>query len=156
MSASDGETPSSGGPGAKPPGADGSPAPLAFRMEDITLWMIGRAAKMPGEQKFLVGDKLVETCLDITCALVEATHVRDKLALLAQASRGRTRARFLSAEQLAHFERAPARIGRMPHPSRPNPRHLRARPPPRRAHRIPRPRGVERVAHHELRALAAR
>src|SRR5271165_1260992 len=89
----------SGGPGAKPPAQHGAqttaPAVVALRMEDISHWAIERVAKMPREHKFAIGDKLVEACLDVTCALVEATYVRDKLGLLAQASRGLVRARVL-------------------------------------------------------------
>src|SRR5208283_4672429 len=115
-----------GGPGAKPPAqADGSRAPavVALRMEDITHWVIERVAKMPREHKFAIGDKLVEACLDVTCALVEATYVRDKLGLLAQASRGLVRARvlgrlagrskLLSNEQLSHLEQETVEVGRM-------------------------------------------
>jgi hypothetical protein len=92
-------------------------------MEDISHWVIERVAKMPREHKFAIGDKLVEACLDVTCALVEATYVRDKLGLLAQASRGLVRgrvlarlagrSRLLSHEQLAHFERETVEVGRM-------------------------------------------
>ena len=77
---------SAGGPGAKPPAGDGNTAAVAIRMEDITHWAIERVAKMPREHKFAIGDKLVEACLDVTCALVEATYIRDKLGLLAQGS----------------------------------------------------------------------
>jgi hypothetical protein len=115
-----------GGPGAKPPARpDGNPAPavVAIRMEDVTHWVVERVAKMPREHKFAIGDKLVEACLEVTCALVEATYVRDKLGLLAQASRTLVRARALaplasrsklvSNEQLAHFERETVEVGRM-------------------------------------------
>jgi hypothetical protein len=92
-------------------------------MEDVTHWAIERVAKMPREHKFAIGDKLVEACLDVTCGLVEATYVRDKLALLSQASRGLVRARvlarlasrskLLSLDQLAYFERETVDVGRM-------------------------------------------
>ncbi len=92
-------------------------------MEEVTHWVIERAAKMPREHKFAIGEKLVETCLDVTCLLVEASYTRDKLGLLAQASRGlvrarvlarlATRSRALSNEQLAHFERETVDVGRM-------------------------------------------
>jgi hypothetical protein len=92
-------------------------------MEDVTHWVVERVAKMPREHKFAIGDKLVEACLDVTCALVEATYIRDKLGLLAQASRGLVRARVLarlanrsklvSNEHLAYFERETVEIGRM-------------------------------------------
>lgn len=115
---------SEGGPGAKPPAKPGGNAPVvALRMEDITHWVVERVAKMPRDHKFAIGDKLVEACLDVTCALVEATYVRDKLALLAQASRGlvrgrvlarlANRSRLLSHDQLAHFERETLEVGRM-------------------------------------------
>lgn len=84
---------------------------------------MARAATMPQKHKFTVGDKLVETCLEVTCLLVEASYTRDKLALLARASRGLTRARVLarlatraralSPDQLAHFERETVEVGRM-------------------------------------------
>jgi hypothetical protein len=44
-------------------------------MEDLTHWVAQRVAKMPREHKFAIGDELVEACLDVTCGLVEATHV---------------------------------------------------------------------------------
>ena len=69
------------GPGAKPPAQTKSrpaPAVVALRMEDITLWVVQRVAKMPREHKFAIGDKLVEACLDVTCTLVEATYVAER------------------------------------------------------------------------------
>lgn len=48
---------------------------------------------MPRDHKFTLGDKLVETCLEVTTLLTEASYVRDKLTLLASASRALTRAR---------------------------------------------------------------
>jgi hypothetical protein len=71
------------------------PAVVALRMEDLTVWVIERVAKMPRDHKFTVGDKLVETCLQVTTLLTEASYVRDKMALLAAASRALTRARVL-------------------------------------------------------------
>ncbi len=81
----------------KPPskGASGEAAVCALRMEDLTVWAVERAAKFPRDHKFTVGDKWVETCLDVTTLLTEASFVRDKLPLLAQASRALTRARVL-------------------------------------------------------------
>jgi hypothetical protein len=72
--------------GGQPPG---EPAAIALRMEDLTLWALERAAKMPRDHKFTVGDRLVETCLDVNAALVEASFVRDKLGLLHTASSAR-------------------------------------------------------------------
>lgn len=96
---------------------------VALRMEDITVWAIERVAKMPREHKSLVGDKLVEACLGVTTLLVEASFVRDKAGLLAQASRGLTRARvlvrmarrlrLLSDAQQEHFNDQTVEIGKM-------------------------------------------
>jgi hypothetical protein len=113
-----------GGPGAEPPGPPPvAPAVVALRMEDVTHWMIERVSKMPRAHKFTLGDKLVETCLEVTCALVDAAYTRDKLGLLAQASRQLTRSRvlarlahrsrLLSHDQLLHFEHETVEVGRM-------------------------------------------
>jgi hypothetical protein len=83
-----------GGPGAKPPAQqDGNlaPAVVALRMEDIAHWVVQRVAKMPREHKFAIGDKLVEACLDVTCALVEATYT-PRQARAARAGVARARA----------------------------------------------------------------
>lgn len=92
-------------------------------MEDLSVWVIENVAKMPREHKFAVGDKWVETCLEVTTLLTEATYVRDRLALLGRASRGLTRARVLcriaqrlrlcSASQREFFSDASLEIGKM-------------------------------------------
>jgi hypothetical protein len=122
-----------GGSGAAPPKStnvpqrnqteSGSSAVICLRAEDITCWVLAAVAKMPRDHKFALGDKWVEACLEVTCVLVEATYVRDKLVLLAHANRGLTRARVLarmanrlklvSGQQLAHFDRESVEIGRM-------------------------------------------
>jgi hypothetical protein len=92
-------------------------------MEDLTVWVAERASKMPREHKFTVGDKWLESCLEVTTLLTEATYVRDKLALLQQASRGLTRARVLariaerlhlvSTTQLRFFDGTSLEVGKM-------------------------------------------
>ena len=99
------------------------PATLALRMEDLTLWVLQRVAKFPRDHKFTVGDRLTETCLDIAALLVEATFTHNKLDLLANASRGLTRARvlvrlchrlgLLSADQRGYFATQTDELGRM-------------------------------------------
>ena len=99
------------------------PAVVALRMEDLTVWVIERVAKMPRDHKFTVGDKLVETCLQVTTLLTEASYVRDKVALLAAASRALTRARvlvriaqrlrLLSDSQREYFSTQSLEIGKM-------------------------------------------
>lgn len=96
-------------------------------MEDLTLWVIERVAKFPRDHKFTLGDRLVETCLDITTDLVEATYLSargpHKLARLHRAARSLTRARILvrmaqrlailSSHQREHFAARSDDIGRM-------------------------------------------
>lgn len=104
------------------PSAPAAPAAIALRMEDLTLWALERVAKMPRDHKFTIGDRLVETCLDVNAALVETSFVRDKLQLLHAASRGLIRARvlvrlaerlgLLSANQRAHFASQSEALGR--------------------------------------------
>ena len=66
-----------------------------MRMEELTLWVTQRAAKMPRGHKFTLGERLVQTCLDVTASQVDASFSRDKRTLLSAASRGLTRARLL-------------------------------------------------------------
>jgi hypothetical protein len=70
-----------------------------------------------------VGDRLIDTCLDVMQHLVEASYRRDKHAELAAASRGLVRARVLmrlahglrcvSEAQHMHFARESEEVGRM-------------------------------------------
>jgi hypothetical protein len=68
-------------------------------------------AKFPRDHKFTVGDRLLETCLDVMAALTEAAYRRDKREVLAAASRARILARLarvllcLSEAQHLHFAR---------------------------------------------------
>jgi len=100
-----------------------TPPVIAVRMETLLQWVVERVAKFPREHKYTVGDRLVETCLDITCCLVEASYRRDKQADLAAASRALVRARVLvrlarslrcmSEAQHLHFAKESDEIGRM-------------------------------------------
>lgn len=68
-------------------------------MEELTLWVIQHVAKMPKAHKFTLGERWTETCLDVTTLLVDASFLRDKLPLLACATRRlTTRSRNDSAE----------------------------------------------------------
>lgn len=108
---------------ARSPSKAGEAAVCALRMEDLTVWVVERAAKFPRDHKFTVGEKWVETCLEVTTLLTEASFVRDKLSLLAQASRALTRARvlcriaqrlkLLTPAQREHFSENSLEIGRM-------------------------------------------
>ncbi|MFW5741158.1 MAG: four helix bundle protein [Myxococcota bacterium] len=92
-------------------------------MEPVTLWVIQRVDHFPRKHKFTIGDRWIDTCLDVQTSLVEATYIRDKRALLLSASRALVRARVLarvaaslhciSLDQEAHFNRETTEIGRM-------------------------------------------
>jgi len=118
-----GEAPANPSERREPNRRPAEPAALALRMEDLTLWTAERVAKMSRDHKFTVGDRLLETCLEVTTLLVQASFLRDKLGLLAAASRGLVRARvlvrlaerlnLLSAAQRGHFAVESDTIGRM-------------------------------------------
>ncbi len=109
-------------PGGRSP-ARVTPAVAANRMERLTLWTAVRVESFPRGHKFTIGDRWLETCLDIQTSLVEAAYTRDKRQLLQRASRGLVRARVLarmaaalravSLEQEAHFGRESGEVGRM-------------------------------------------
>ncbi|MCX5742209.1 MAG: four helix bundle protein [Proteobacteria bacterium] len=92
-------------------------------MEALLAWVVERVAKFPREHKFTVGDRLVETCLDVTCHLLDAAYRRDKQADQAAAQRGLVRARVLvrlartlrcvSDAQHLHFATESDEVGRM-------------------------------------------
>ena len=98
-------------------------APLVLEMEELTLWVMGRVAGFPRDHRFTMGDRLIESCLAVVDALVEASFTREKLGVLGAAARSLTRARTLvrlcnragliSHHQLDHFaERRMTDIGR--------------------------------------------
>ncbi|MBN1606059.1 MAG: four helix bundle protein [Polyangiaceae bacterium] len=96
--------------------------PLVIEMEDLTLWVIGRVSSFPRDHRFTLGDRLIESCLAVVDALVEASFTRDKLGLLLAAARSLTRARtlvrlcnragFVSDKQRNHFAERTDEIGR--------------------------------------------
>ena len=47
------------------------PPVAALRMERLALWVIGRVEGFPGKHRFTVGEKWIETCLDIQTYLEE-------------------------------------------------------------------------------------
>lgn len=59
------------------------------------LWLIPAVDKFPRSQKFLLGDRIQTTALDVLEALIDATYTRDRQARLAQANLGVEKLRFL-------------------------------------------------------------
>jgi hypothetical protein len=52
------------------------------------LWLVLTVEKFPRAQKFLLGDRLQATALDVLKTLIEATYTRDWRAHLARANLG--------------------------------------------------------------------
>jgi hypothetical protein len=59
------------------------------------LWLEPTLEKLPRSQKFLLGDRLQATALDVLERLIEATYSRQRGNLLAQANLGLEKLRFL-------------------------------------------------------------
>jgi len=58
------------------------------------LWLIPTVEKFPRGKKFLLGDRIQSTALDVLESLVEATYTRDRRALLARANLAIEKLRF--------------------------------------------------------------
>ena len=61
----------------------------------FVLWLVPTVEKFPRRQKFLLGDRLQATALDVLERLVEATYTRDRRRHLAAANLGIEKLRFL-------------------------------------------------------------
>jgi hypothetical protein len=69
--------------------------PIVTKAYDLTLWLLPRVQDFPRSSRFILGDRLIATMLDILEGLVEASHRRDKRALLEDVSAKLDRLRFL-------------------------------------------------------------
>lgn len=86
-------------------------------------WLMPTIAKFPREQRFLLGDRIQSTPLDVLEALIEATYTRDRRAHLARANLGLEKLRFffrlaheqrhLDARRYEHAARAIDEVGRL-------------------------------------------
>lgn len=66
-------------------------------------WLMPTVEKFPRAQRFLLGDRIQTTALDVLEALIEATYTRDRRAHLARANLGLEKLRFFF--RLAHEQR---------------------------------------------------
>lgn len=86
-------------------------------------WLMPTIAKFPRDQRFLLGDRIQSTALDILEALIEATYTRDRRAHLTRANLGLEKLRFfmrlaheqrhLDARRYEHAARAIDEVGRL-------------------------------------------
>ena len=74
--------------------------PALEAMFRFVLWLVPTVEHFPRSQKFLLGDRIQSTALDVLERLIEATYTRQRDALLAQANTGIEKLRFLV--RLAH------------------------------------------------------
>lgn len=58
------------------------------------LWLIPAVEKFPRTQRFLLGDRIQTTALDVLESLIEATYNHDRVAALANANLGIEKLRF--------------------------------------------------------------
>ena len=59
--------------------------PVVERMYDVTRWVIAKVGTFPRDQRFLLGQRIVNTCLDVLEGLIEAAFMpagEEKLARL--------------------------------------------------------------------------
>lgn len=86
-------------------------------------WLMPMVEKFPRSQRFLLGDRIQTTALDVLDALIEATYTRNRGAHLARANLGLERLRFhfriaadlrhLNARRYEHAVRTIDEIGRL-------------------------------------------
>jgi predicted kinase len=92
-------------------------------MYRFMLWLVPTVDKFPRSQKFLLGDRIQATALDVLERLIEATFTRARAALLAAANLGIEKLRllfrlahdlkFLDMRRFEHAARQLDEIGRM-------------------------------------------
>src|SRR5271165_4726351 len=70
------------------------------------LWLVPTVEKFPRAQKFLLGDRIQATALDVLEALIEATYSRDRRGHLTRANLGleKLRVMFRLAVQLRYLD----------------------------------------------------
>lgn len=80
--------------------------PALEAMHRFLLWLIPAVEKFPRSQRFLLGDRIQSTALDVLERLIEATYTRQREALLAQSNLGieKLRLLFRLAYDLKHLD----------------------------------------------------
>ena len=89
----------------------------------LIAWLMQTVERFPRSQKFLLGDRIHNTALDVLEALIEATYTRDRRAQLARANLGLEKLRFflrlafeqryLDARRYEHAARSIDEVGRL-------------------------------------------
>jgi hypothetical protein len=86
-------------------------------------WLMQTVERFPKSQKFLLGDRIQRTALDVLEALIEATYTRDRRTHLARANLGLEKLRFffrlafeqkhLDVRRYEHAARTIDEVGRL-------------------------------------------
>ena len=73
----------------------------------FVVWLVPVLERFPRSQKFLLGDRIQQTALEVLEALIEATYTRRRTGHLAAANLGLEKLRFLLrlAADLRHLDR---------------------------------------------------
>ncbi len=89
--------------------------PALEAMYRFMLWLVPAVEKFPHSQKFLLGDRIQATALDVLERLIEATYTRARRQQLQDANLGIENLRFLFrlAKDLQHLD-----MGRYEHAAR--------------------------------------
>jgi 23S rRNA-intervening sequence protein len=97
--------------------------PALEAMYRFILWLVPTVEKFPRSQKFLLGDRIQSTALDVLERLIEATYTRTRSKLLGAANLGIEKLRllfrlsfdlkFLDMRRYEHAARSLGEIGRM-------------------------------------------
>ena len=98
-------------------------APVLEKMYQFVLWLIPTVEKFPRTQKFLLGDRLQTSALDVLEGLIDAAYTRNRGAILQRVNLGLEKLRYLFrlAQDLRYLDmrryefaaRALEEIGRM-------------------------------------------
>jgi len=80
--------------------------PAVEAHQRFILWLVPTVEKFPRSQKFLLGDRIQTTALDVLEALIEATYTRDRRSHLVCANLGLEKLRVLLrlAAELRHLD----------------------------------------------------
>jgi len=89
----------------------------------LIAWLMQTVERFPRSQKFLLGDRIHNTAMDVLEALIEATYTRDRRGHLARANLGLEKLRFflrlafeqryLDARRYEHAARSIDDVGRL-------------------------------------------
>ncbi len=68
--------------------------PVIIKAYDLVREITHRAAKFPRDHKFVLGDRMLNTCWDVFEALINARYLKDKRSELSRANLALERLRF--------------------------------------------------------------